>query len=108
VETAFIPIFHTARFLGLKEQYGFSPIQVYCAADDAVLFERFQARVACGERHPGHVDHLATHEQFAAASKKGKYGILEIGGPLLQIDITDWTKVDHRALAQAVRSILVV
>jgi hypothetical protein len=82
------------------------PFQVYCATDDAVLFERFQARVASGERHPGHVDHLATYEQFVEALRGGKYGVLEIGGSLLQVDTTGWTKVDHESLTKTTRSIL--
>jgi predicted kinase len=106
VETAFIPKFHTARLLELKEQYSFRPIQVYCTAGDAALFERFQTRVASGERHPGHVDHLATYEQFVDALQEGKYGTLEIGGSLLQVDTTDWTTVDRKALVEAIRSIL--
>lgn len=105
VETAFIPAFHTARFLELERQYSFRPIQVYCTADDAVLFERFQTRVASGERHPGHVDHLATCEQFVEALREGKYGVLEIGGSLLQVDTTDWTKVDRETLVEAIRAI---
>lgn len=105
-ETAFIPKFHTARLLELKERYGFRPIQVYCTADDAVLFERFQARVASGERHPGHVDHLATYERFVETLREGKYDVLEIGGSLLQVDTTDWTKVDLKALVEDIRSIL--
>jgi hypothetical protein len=106
VETAFIPVFHTARFLELKEQHGFKPIQVYCTANDAVLFERFRARAASGERHPGHVDHLATYEWFVEALQTGRNGVLEIGGPLLQVDTTNWTKVDRKALVEAIQSIL--
>jgi predicted kinase len=106
VETAFIPVFHTARFLELKERYSFRPIQVHCTADDAVLFERFQARVASGERHPGHVDHLATYERFVETLQTGRYDVLEIGGSLLQVDSTDWAKVDYKGLTETIRSIL--
>jgi adenylate kinase family enzyme len=102
LETGFIPEFHTARFLELKERYGFEPVQVYCTADDAILFDRFQARVTSGERHPGHVDHLATEERFVETLRAGKWGILEIGSPLLQVDTTDWTKVDRETLVEAV------
>lgn len=106
VETAFIPAFHTARFLELKERYDFRPIQVYCAADDAVLFERCQARVTSGERHPGHVDHLATYGRFVEILRAGRYDILDMGGSLLRVDTTDCTEVDRESLVEAVTSIL--
>ena len=106
LEAAFIPEFHTVRFLELGERYDFGSIQVYCTADDATLFERFQARAASGERHPGHVDHLAIEKRFLETLRAGKWGILEIGSPLLQVDTTDWTKVDRKALAEAITSIL--
>jgi adenylate kinase family enzyme len=106
VEAAFIPTFHTARFLELKRRYSFRPIQVYCTADDAVLFERCQVRVTTGERHPGHVDHLATYERFVGALQEGKYDVLEIGGALLQVDTTDCTEIDRESLVEAVTSIL--
>ena len=106
METAFIPEFHTARFLELKERYDFGFIQVYCTADDAILFERFRARATSGERHPGHVDHLATEKRFVETLRAGRWDILDIGGSLLRVDTTDWTEVDRESLAEAVTAIL--
>jgi predicted kinase len=74
VETAFIPRFSTPRFLALRERYDFRPIQVLCTANVEVLFARFTGRTATGERHPGHVDHLATYDQFDEVLQRGKYG----------------------------------
>lgn len=105
VETAFIPRFHTARFLELEGRYGFEPIQVLCTANATALFERFKRRVASGERHPGHVDHLMAYEPFAEAMESGKYGVLEIGGPVLEVDTTDLEQVDYQNLVENVASI---
>lgn len=107
VETAFIPAFHTPRFLALRDKYAFEPIQVYCTAAAEVLFERFRKRAESEERHPGHVDHLATYEQFVQASREGKYGVLGIGGSLLKIDATDFEKIDYDGLVEAIRATLV-
>jgi adenylate kinase family enzyme len=106
VESAFIPEFHTARFLELKGRYSFRPIQVYCIADEAVLFRRLQARGTSGERHPGHVDHLATEKRFVETLRAGRWDILEIDSPLLRVDTTDWTEVDRESLVEAVTAIL--
>ena len=89
VETAFIPKWHTERFLTLKEKYDFEPVQIFCTADTHVLFERFNKRATSGERHPGHVDHLAAQDGFLSALSEGKYGVLDIGGTLLEINTTD-------------------
>jgi predicted kinase len=106
VETAFIPRFHTPRFLELIDRYDFQPVQVLCAADVEVLFERFTGRTATGERHPGHVDHLATFEQFAQVVQGDKYGRLEIGGPLIEVDTTDLERVNYVELLRQVRALL--
>ena len=103
VETAFIPRFHTARFLELQERYGVEPLQIFCTGDVDVLFERFKRRCASEERHPGHVDHLATHDQFIQVIQEGKYGVLDIGGSLIQVDTTDFDKVDYERLQEAIQ-----
>jgi predicted kinase len=104
VETAFIPRFHTARFLELKQRYGFKPFQVFCTCEDDVLFERFRRRAESGERHPGHVDHLATYDQFKAVLREGKYGVLDIGGQVVEIDTTDFERVDYEGLLRVIES----
>jgi len=44
--------------LALHWKYPFTPVQILCKANGAVLFQRFQQRSKSGERHSGHVDHL--------------------------------------------------
>jgi len=102
VETAFIPQYHTTRFRGLQEAYGFTPVQILCTADDEVLFERFVARIQAGERHPGHADHLTSYDPFAELLRERGYGVLDIGGLLLEVDTTDFDAVDVEGLVQAI------
>jgi predicted kinase len=105
-ETAFWTKFHTPRFLILQEKYGFEPIQIFCRAETDLLFERFQKRVESGERHPGHIDHLAAHAQFIEVVSEGRYGRLEIGGSLFEIDTTDFQKIDYEGLQEVLASMI--
>ncbi len=105
VENAFIPRFDTTRFLELKRRYKFEPYQVLCWADEKVLFERFKGRGENGERHPGHVDHLATWDRFKEVLQGEKYGLLEIGGSLFEIDTTDFNQIDYEGLLKSIRTI---
>jgi predicted kinase len=94
VETAFIPEFHNARFSELQDKYGFELVQIVCTACEEILHKRFADRCTSGERHPGHVDHLATHDQFVEVLRTGRYAPLEIDGMLLgliQHTLSWWT-----------------
>lgn len=94
VETAFIPQYHNSRFRELRDTYGFKPIQVVCRAGPQILYQRFITRTETNERHPGHVDHLTTYDQFVKMLSERNYGILDIGGPVVNIDTTDFDTVD--------------
>jgi adenylate kinase family enzyme len=100
IESPFYTKRHTGRFLALKEEYGFEPVQIFCNADAEVLFERFNKRATSGERHPGHVDHLGTRAQFLNILSEGKVGVLEIGGTLVEIDTTDNNWLDQENLQE--------
>lgn len=106
VENAFIPQFATPRFLQLKQQYGFEPFQILCTTEEQTLVERFLHRAQSGERHPGHVDHQATAEQVRETLRSDKYGILEIGGTVFELDTTDFKKIDYRDLLRAIEPYL--
>ncbi|MDQ2902886.1 MAG: ATP-binding protein [Ktedonobacteraceae bacterium] len=94
-ESNFDPLYAGARFLSLKERYGFEPIQIQCFTEGTVLLERIKARSTSGERHPGHEEHIYYHE-FVDVLLRGKLDSLDIGGQLLEVDTTDFTKVDYK------------
>jgi predicted kinase len=89
------------RFLGLKKRYGFRPVQVCCVTDSAVLLERFRTRAATDERHPGHVE-LANMAEFEGMLLCGQLDPLAIGGPMIEVDTTDFARADDAAIARAV------
>jgi predicted kinase len=102
VETAFIPKYHNTRFLDLKSRYNFEIVQIVCNAEVEVLYERFIQRTASKQRHPGHVDHLTTYDQFTNMVSEGKYGVLDIGGGVLEIDTTDYNKLEYKSLINTI------
>ncbi len=104
-ETAFIPEFHNARLSELRDKYGFEPVQIVCTACEEILYKRFADRCTSGERHPGHVDHLATQDQFVEVLRTGRYDPLEIGGTLLRVDTTHFEQVDYKDVVETVRAL---
>jgi predicted kinase len=105
VETAFIPQFDTPRFLQLKQQYGFGPFQILCTTAEQTLVERFLHRAQSDERHPGHLDHQVSEEQVRETLRSDKYGVLEIGGTVFELDTTDFERVDYDKLLLAVETV---
>ncbi|MEM7126930.1 MAG: ATP-binding protein [Chloroflexota bacterium] len=104
VETAFIPRFNTPRFLELKERYGCHPFEIYCYAQSSTLAERFNQRVTTGTRHPVHTDGLVTLQAMQAVLDSGKYGILGIGSTVVEVDTTNFEKVDFTGLVEIIKS----
>ncbi|CAN5725036.1 AAA family ATPase [soil metagenome] len=102
IESNFDPIFATPKFQALKARYDFTPIQIQCKADGDVLFRRFQARSESGERHPGHGDHL-NYAEFKTVLLQGQLNHLALGGPVIELDTTDFQQIDYVGLIEALR-----
>ncbi|MBV7330577.1 ATP-binding protein [Chloroflexi bacterium TSY] len=106
VETAFIPQFNTPRFLTLKQTYDYHPFQIYCHTEPTILAERFNRRMHTGERHPGHGDSDVTIEAIKAEWHNKKYGALDLGGDLIELDTTDFRAIDFDGLIGVIRTAL--
>lgn len=104
VESNFKPEFDTAKFLALKERYGFTPLRIQCIADGDVLFERFKRRSESEERHPGHCDR-SNREEFREMLLEGRLQPLDIGGPLIEIDTTNFG-VDYTTVFAEIAQVL--
>lgn len=104
IETAFFPRFHAGRFLTIKKQFQLEIIQVFCSANASILAQRFKDRVESGERHPGHMDETVTESQFLEMIKGDKYGRLDIGGSCLEIDTSDFSRIDYNDLLHTIQS----
>ena len=73
-------------------------------AEEGVLFERFSRRAATGERHPSHNDGLMTREEITTLLREGRWGTLEVGGTLVEVDTTDFGRVDYNRVLATIRA----
>lgn len=103
VETNFNPKFANKKFLDLKKKYDFTSFQIRCVTDGAILLDRFTKRARSGNRHPGHVD-AKNIDEWKSVLLRGKIDALDIGGELLDVDTTDFNKVNYDGLASAINS----
>lgn len=97
IEANFRPETETSRFLELKSIVDYQPIQVLCYTDGKKLLERFRARAASPDRHPGHLD-LLNEPNLLPTLLSGRHSPLEIGGPVFEIDTTDFDAIDYGKL----------
>lgn len=105
VESNFDPEIAGAEIISLRERFAFRTTQIHCFADGNVLVERYLARVADGNRHPGHVDHITINEkrdQLLAATPQP----LLIDVNTLIIDTTNPSSIDYDWLVAEVRSMM--
>lgn len=77
------------------------PVEVYCTAPAPVLWQRFDARLRDGHRHPGHIGY-PDYEQFEAALREQPHGPLGLSGPLLHLQ-TDDAWPEPKAVAAWIR-----
>jgi predicted kinase len=89
------------RLLALRERHAFVAMNVNCFADGNVLLERFKQRSASTERHPGHRDHL-NYDELRPIVSAGRMEPLSIGGPVLEIDTTNFDTVDLTAVYEEI------
>ncbi len=97
IESNFKPEFDNPKFSALKEKHDFDIIQILCKADGEVLFERFKKRSESGQRHPGHVD-VTNYDEFKTALLSGRCEPLDIEGKIIEVDTTDFRKIDIDAI----------
>lgn len=104
-DNAFYPPVSSPRFQALKEKYHAESIQIVCNSDRDTLFQRFTSRANSGSRHPGHGDQDVLEELYANLADKTSQ-ILEIGGSVIEVDTTDFAKVDYPEILKQVESSL--
>jgi predicted kinase len=92
-------------FRRLMRDTGAHVVQVQLTADGPTLLERFAARSATAERHPGHGDQNNL-EEFSAELLAGAYEPLDVPGEVLTIDATDPAAVPLDDLATQLAALL--
>lgn len=105
MDNAFAPNLSTPRFQALQTRYGAGIIQIICDADSETLFDRFSERVRSGSRHPGHGD-VAVLDELRTNLTKELSPVMDLGGPVITLDTTDFALIDHAGIAEQIRAIL--
>lgn len=77
----------------------FRAVRVHCFAERGVLLERLRNRAEQGVRHPGHLDAELWQE---AVSLIDGGALLEVDGPLIEVDTTQPNGVDVERIALTV------
>ena len=99
IESTFNPEFSTPDILGMRQRCSFNPIQILCYAEGSVVVERFKNRVQSGLRHPAHPDALALNDpMYMAKLASGRDEILDIGGQIIEVNTTNFEKINLAAL----------
>ena len=104
IESNFAPI-ATSEFKKLQEKYPFRPFQVMCRTEGKVLVERYRARAKDPDRHPGHVD-LETLAEIEPVLTGGRLEPLGIGGEIIELDTTDFSKINVAGIVARLRTAL--
>src|SRR5688572_8626535 len=106
MDNSFYPPVSNPRFQALKEEYQATSIQIVCDSDRETLFQRFKSRADAGNRHPGHGDQAVLEELYENLADILPSPILDIGGSVIEVDTTDFAKVDYRKILEQVKSFL--
>jgi predicted kinase len=103
LDNSFEPSISVPRFQALQTKYGVETIQIVCNSDRDTLFNRFRERTKTGNRHPGHGDEDVLEELCIYLAKEQSL-MMDIGGSIIEIDTTDFSKIDYPALLNEVKS----
>jgi hypothetical protein len=72
-----------------------------CDSNRETLFQRFKSRADSGNRHPGHGDQDVLEELYRNLGDNHS-AILEIGGPVIEVDTSDFSKIDYRKILEQI------
>lgn len=94
------------RFVDLRRDYGAVMIEVNCQAAGEVILQRVSERIRSGERHPGHQDWKVS--SWSAAELESAAAVashrLDLPDGCITVNTTDFSRVDHGSLLEALRS----
>lgn len=105
LDNAFDPGLSAPRFLALADRFGAQTIQILCDSDQETLFQRFKARADSGDRHPGHRDE-DVFGQLRCHLAQDRSPRMELDGPVIEVDTTDFGQLDYGSVLRQVRAIV--
>ena len=105
LDNSFNPDMSNSRFQELKAEYQADSIQIVCNSDRETLFERFKTRAENSNRHPGHGDSDVLDKLYENLENDDPL-ILKIDEKVIEVDTTDFEKIDYRAILEQVKLFL--
>lgn len=69
-------------------------MQIVCEAPRELLVERFERRIATGERHPGHAD-ASWVADAVRRLRTERWDALDLGGPVVRVDTSQDVDLSH-------------
>ncbi len=110
IESVFHLAFAKQDLLNLQERCPFLPLQIHCRAEISVVVERLNHRLESGERHACHMDNLRILDLINHLEQEQlefvPHPISLINGHLIELDTTNFEKIDHELLFSQIRNIL--
>jgi predicted kinase len=109
LESNFSAVHSVGDLRRLKQTTGCATLVIHCRTEWETLAQRFRQRSASGERHPGHVDDQVLGETLAEIQRRlaqREDAPLDLGGPVLPLDTTDFAAIDYPALRATVATTL--
>jgi len=103
VESTFSPMHEDAKFKKWQEKYSAKYAQVYCYADADSIRRRFRERAAIDHRHVSHIEGEGGLQNVENYIQQG-INPLNIGGTLIKVDTTDFSKVNELGIAEQLRA----
>lgn len=93
IEGNFENKYATKIFSDIKSNYNYRVLQIYCYAQEEVLYERYLQRDYSGTRHPGHIIQIGGLEGFKNRVTNKNFK-LEIDGSInIDIDTTKFEEI---------------
>lgn len=89
------------ELLEILKVAGADLIQIWCNVPAEVARGRSLKRWESAERHPGHQDHIWLSKNDITSFESEKYR-LEMPGELVEIDMTDFEKIDYAGIIERI------
>lgn len=105
MESTFYPALAARDFQQLWLRTPFSPVQIHCQAEIAVLAERVRQRWESGERHRGHMEDLRDPGWYLTLSQE-HLRPLPLDGLVIELDTTGFARIDYELLFTCVQDAL--
>jgi hypothetical protein len=96
IESNFYAEYDSDQLNSLIRKFGYAAVQIQCRTDSKVLFERYMKRANSSDRHPGHFD--LQYQHIESALKDGRTEPLKIDGQSIDLDTTDFERIDYEKL----------